>query len=69
MSFYIFLKKMKKLNLEILPNGKRYTFFLHVLNAIPTCKVISKYLVCSLGGFFNENQNLYAIPTCKLILK
>jgi len=28
MSFYIFLKKVKKLNLEILPNGKKYTFFL-----------------------------------------
>jgi hypothetical protein len=27
MSIYIFLNKLKKLNLEILPNGKKYTFF------------------------------------------
>jgi len=30
MSFYIFLKKVKELNLKILPNGKIYTFFLHL---------------------------------------
>jgi hypothetical protein len=28
MSFYIFLKKVKELNLEILPNGNRYILFL-----------------------------------------
>jgi len=28
MSFYIFLKKVKELNLEILLNGNRFTFFL-----------------------------------------
>jgi hypothetical protein len=27
MSFYIFLKKMKKINLEILPNGKKHNLF------------------------------------------
>ncbi len=27
MSFYIFLKKLKRLNFKILPNGKRYIFF------------------------------------------
>jgi len=27
MSFYFILKKVKELNLEILQNGNRYTFF------------------------------------------
>jgi len=30
MSFNIYLMKVKELNLEILPNGKKYTFFLRL---------------------------------------
>jgi hypothetical protein len=34
MSFYIFLKKVKELNLEILPNGKKQTFFYVLLQIL-----------------------------------
>jgi hypothetical protein len=39
------------------------------LNAIPTCKVATKYPICSLGGPLNEYEGLDAIPACKFILK
>jgi hypothetical protein len=39
------------------------------LNAIPTCKVATKYPICSLGGPLNENKGLDAIPAYKFILK
>jgi hypothetical protein len=39
------------------------------LNAIPTCKVAMKYLICSLVGPLNEDEGLDAIPACKFILK
>jgi hypothetical protein len=53
---YMFLKKMKKNSLEILANGKRNTF-------------ISKYPICSLGAFLNDDHSLDVIPTCKFIMK
>jgi hypothetical protein len=34
MSFYIFLKKVKEINLEILPNGKKHTFFCVLLQIL-----------------------------------
>jgi len=34
MSFYVFLRKMKELNLEILPNGKKYSFFCVLLQML-----------------------------------
>ncbi len=34
MSFYIFLKKMKELKLEILPNGNRHTLFFVLLQIL-----------------------------------
>ncbi len=39
------------------------------LNVIPTCRVASKYLICSLGALLNKDQGLDAIPPCKFILK
>jgi hypothetical protein len=34
MSFYIFLKKVRKLNLEILANDKKQTFFCDLLQIL-----------------------------------
>ncbi len=34
MSFYILQKKVKKLNLEILPNGKKHIFFYVLLQIL-----------------------------------
>jgi len=34
MSFHIFLKKVNELNLEILPNGKKNTFFCVLLQIL-----------------------------------
>jgi hypothetical protein len=39
------------------------------LNAIPTCKVATKYPICSLGGPLNEDEGPDAILACKVILK
>jgi hypothetical protein len=39
------------------------------LNAIPTCKVTTKYPICSLSGPLNEDESLDVIPACKFILK
>jgi hypothetical protein len=50
MSFYIFLKKVEKLNLEILPNGKKYTFFYISLNVIPIFKFVSILPLSDLGN-------------------
>ncbi len=34
MAFYIFKEKVKKLNLEILPNGNKHTFFCVLLQIL-----------------------------------
>jgi hypothetical protein len=38
-------------------------------NAIPKCRVVSKYPICSLGAPLNEDQSIDAIFACKFILK
>jgi hypothetical protein len=60
---------MKELNLEILSNGNRYIYIF----------MFPKMQCPHVGSFrnnqyviwvaFNENQSLYAIPTCEFILK
>jgi hypothetical protein len=52
MSFYIFLKKVKELNLKILPNDKRHTFFCVLLTFFLIIqKIKAKFL-------FGENKNV-----------
>jgi hypothetical protein len=59
MSFYICLKKMKKLNLEILPNGKKKTFFCVLFKFYLTIqKIKAKFLV---------GENKYMSGYCKII--
>jgi hypothetical protein len=59
MSFYIFLNKVKKLNLEILPNGKRYTFFFVLLEILFNySKIKAKFLI---------GENKYVCKYCKII--
>jgi len=59
MSFYIFLWKVKEFNLEILPNGKIYTFFCVLLQMLfNNQKVKAKFLV---------GENKYVCGYCKIM--
>jgi hypothetical protein len=59
MPFYIFLKKVKELNLEILPNDKRHTFFLFYYKF---------YLIIQKKkGKFVVDENKYMCGYCKII--
>jgi len=59
MSFLFFLKKVKELNLEILPNGKTHTFFCVLLQILFNySKIKAKFLI---------SENKYMCGYCKII--
>ncbi len=56
---YIFLKKVKEINLEILTNGKRYTFY---------CVLYKFYLVINkINVKFVIGESKYVCGYCKII--
>ncbi len=58
MSFYIFFKENEKLSMEILPNGKRHTFFFVFLQILLLIyKIKAKFLV---------GENKYMCRYCKI---
>jgi len=59
MSFYIFLKKVKKLNLGILPNGKKIFYFMFCYKFyLIIQKIKAKILI---------GENKYVCEYCKII--
>ncbi len=59
MSFYIYLKKVKELNLEILPNGKKIPSFMFCYKFYLIIKKIkAKFLV---------GEHKYMCGYCKII--
>jgi hypothetical protein len=59
MSFYIVFEKVNELNLEMLPNGKKYTLFCVLLQILFNySKNKAKFLV---------GENKYVCGYCKII--
>jgi hypothetical protein len=65
MSFYIVLKKENELNLEILPNGKKHTFFYVLLQILFNySKNKAKFLVGE-NKYVCEYYKIIRIPSPK----